>query len=87
MSPSTEAKRQFKLPRNVANVIKSGINMMSGEVKDVGLGNMIITQPRLDFPLLETPANAAASQNRRSFDFSISVEEEDQVLNFLNSSW
>ena len=46
---------------------------------------MIITQPRLDFPLLETPANAAASQNRRSFDFSISVEEEDQVLNFLNS--
>ena len=85
MSPSTEAKRQFKSPRNVGNLIEGGNHVMCGEVRDVVLDSMIITQPRLDFPLLGPPANAAAAQKYRSLDFSVSVEEEDQVLDFLNS--
>jgi hypothetical protein len=55
-------------------------------VRDVVLDSMIITQPRVDFPLLESPANGAATARKyRSFDFSVSVEEEDQVLKFLDS--
>lgn len=85
LSVSTQAKRQFKAPRNNNNnLFKNGLDRIPLKVKEEGFQSISMTEPSIDFLDLRTPANASAVRCRTS-DFSFSTEDEDQVLNFLNS--